>query len=364
MNKIFLLLLLIGITSCIENRPNLENEPLLTLSDTMKRKNKNERLSDYFKNPHLVKLETNEESLIGGRNNKVLKHQSQYYISSLNTILKFDSEGTFLGKLNKYGQGPEEYHAIYDFDIIDSNIWIATKGGIMIYDKDSFLYKGKVKIGGFVNQFKYVNDTTIVIRCPEERIFKICDSIGKIRKKFIERDLANSAVKNHQFFNVGNKIVYHVDDTQGGIVYDAALDSMYYQDIFTFGGKDLTIELNRDYYKKFGYKKQYIKIAETYVRTSTVRNIGNNYVLTRFYPNGENEFVMINDKDCTESFIYDGEKVTIKNDLIKTTDLSFLSTIICCKSDDDTMMFLISPDILTENNINLDDNPFILEVEF
>lgn len=362
-NVILLLVAITSIaTSCIENSNDSKKEPLLKLSKVQNINSIKTKLSEVFKSHSIVKLETNEESLIGGRSNKVLKYQSEYYISSLNTILKFDSKGNFSGKLDRLGQGPEEYHAIYDFDIVNNDIWVSTKGGIIKYDKETFSYNGKIKIGGFVNQFKYVNDSTIIVRCPEDLIFKICDSNGNIRKQFIEKDPANSAAENHQFFNVGNNIVYHVDDTQCGIVYNIALDSMYYQHILTPLDEDLTVERNKDYYKKYGYEKQYIKIAENYTRTSTIRNVDDNYVLTKFCPNGDKEFVIVEDNSYTKSFLYEGKNVTIENDLIGTKDLSFLSTIICCKAED-AIMFLIFPDMLTDENVDLDENPAILEVK-
>lgn len=101
------------------------------------------RLSNNFSSlissSRYVKLETKPECLISNID-KLLFVNKQYYIldTKANSIFVFDSNGKFLSKISKQGNGPDEYTYLMDFDIDDKgNVCILdfNKKKIMVYDR-------------------------------------------------------------------------------------------------------------------------------------------------------------------------------------------------------------------------------------
>ena len=72
-----------------------------------------ELLTDSFR---IVPLETSDESLVG-EITKIKKYNHFYYVLSAQTLFCFDADGKFVSKLEKQGEGPEEYIRIEDFDV-------------------------------------------------------------------------------------------------------------------------------------------------------------------------------------------------------------------------------------------------------
>ena len=316
-------------------------------------------LSSVFKSHQLIPLETNDSSLIGGRGNKILKHRSRFYVMSQNTIVSFDKEGRYMNRLSSIGEGPEDYVSIYDYDVLTvggkDEIWISTVGGIKIYDAENLSFKRQIPIEGFVNQFRYVNDSTIWVVSPEDKVFKICDADGNVRLRFGDKDLANSGNKFHQFFTLPGKVVYQLDDTQTGVVYDIHSDSMYYQPIILAEGV-LSPAINKDYFDRYGYDEQMTKVLDAYVRISTVRTLGDSYLFTLFCPDGKKKMLVCADGK-SEVYSY-GSGKSLVNDIFPSDDLTFLSTVICCRGDD-SFLFMIPAEVL---NGDSEANPVLLEV--
>ena len=321
------------------------------------------KLSDIFKNYRTIALETNDSCLIGGRSNKIIKRNSTFYIQSQNSILRFDEEGHYINKLSRAGNGPEDYTSIFDFDIVTNGpeeIWISTIGGIKIYDAKTVSYKRTIAINSYVNQFKYLNKNTILTVTPEDSVFNVCNIDGSVRFKYMKKDLANSGLKPNQFFVYNNKVIYQLDNTQCGVAYSAESDSMYYQDILECNEALLTPAINRSYYEKYGYEDQYEKIKEEYIFLSTVRTLGDDVLMTKFYPDKE-KVIVIGNKEGLKGYTY-GKDATLENDIIPRKNLNFLSSIICCEGDN-SFIFMIPAETISKDKIKDDDNPWLLECE-
>ena len=80
-------------------------------------------ISDEF---DIIALETNEECLIAGIND-VIYINEKYYILDKQTssIFVFDSQGKYISKLFKKGEGPDEYTSLDAFVVIGNDIWIS-----------------------------------------------------------------------------------------------------------------------------------------------------------------------------------------------------------------------------------------------
>ena len=316
-------------------------------------------LSKLFTDFRLVKLETNDSCLIG-RNGKILKRGSVFYIQSANDVLEFGSDGHFMRSLSRVGNAPHEYVKLYDYDVLKSGnsheIWISTLGGIKIYDAETLAFKRGLDIEGHVNQFKYVNDNTIILVTPGEVTFKVCNANGEIRKEFMKKDLANSGKKIVQFAEYEDKVMYHLDDTQEAVIYDKKSDSLYIGNIFPMQEGMLTSAINKKYYEEYGYMEQPDKVAEEFILPIALRTWKDNVALTMRYPDGK----------CTIT-LFDGDKsktchypTSLHNDIIPTADMLFLSTLICCDSDSG-FLFMISEERKSGKELE-EDNPMLLDV--
>ena len=89
------------------------------------------KLSDFTESIELIPLQTDEECLIGTVG-KIKFRNDMYYVGSASMqtdkILVFGEDGEFLYKLDKRGQGPDEYLEIQDFDVMEnSNVLIITQ---------------------------------------------------------------------------------------------------------------------------------------------------------------------------------------------------------------------------------------------
>jgi hypothetical protein len=67
-----------------------------------------------------IKLETNNESLIGSVNKVEIVNEMIFVLDSKSkAIIIFDEKGAFINKINKHGEGPQEYIELRDF-MVDS----------------------------------------------------------------------------------------------------------------------------------------------------------------------------------------------------------------------------------------------------
>jgi hypothetical protein len=134
---------------------------------------------DNIKNARFVKLETNDNSLIGE-----LKHikvaENRIFILDSNmakALFVFDYEGKFLFKVGSIGQGPGEYSSVNDFFIDEA------KQQIIIYDsnmRNLYYYDWR---GVFVNKHSF-SDLWPNACCPLDADCYALDFTRKERNKF------------------------------------------------------------------------------------------------------------------------------------------------------------------------------------
>lgn len=360
MNKLVVLYIgLIFLFAC-SNEQQL-GKTVFEVTDDVKVHEGKVTLSALFPEWRLISLETNDSSLIGGRANKVVQRGSNYYIESQGAILCFGKDGDFIRRIDKKGNGPEDYVEISDFDVIKSEsgkweLWISGVNGIKIYDISSGSYLRDIPTGKYVHQFKYVNAHTVLLITSEDKFFQICDLKGNIRKSFMDKDLANSVHKFHQFFNWEGNIAYQLGDTQTAIVYDPTSDRCFMQAILPAWKYALTPEISRRYYEKYGYMEQYKHLMDDYAVLSTIYPVNNKAVFSWIYP-GMNYSLMIYSSSACSLFAFSD----IVNDIFHSDNNLFLATLLCCDSDDSSTLLFQIP---SEGTSGLEEDNFrLLEVK-
>lgn len=100
-----------------------------------------------FAEAQIIPLPTSDDLLIGNIS-RIRTSEKFICISDGNGIYRFSHSGDFLGKIEKKGQGPDEYTRINDFVIAeDGNVWILPNGktSLMLYSWDNRLMK-EIKI--------------------------------------------------------------------------------------------------------------------------------------------------------------------------------------------------------------------------
>ena len=139
MRKLFFLLAPLALTFCscsTKSNPEVGSDTFfidLEITDSL-------RWEDLFQEVEVIPLEFTEESMLTGVD-KILIQDGYYLIfdQKAQVLYKFDSGGKYISKLDKSGEGPDEYHKVYDIDInpYTRNIeLISAFGSMFIYDKD------------------------------------------------------------------------------------------------------------------------------------------------------------------------------------------------------------------------------------
>jgi len=138
-NMIVFIRILINIlflTSCQDTNIK-DNNQIVTFNLKQLPKITTLKLSDLgFIDIEYIPLETNEQSLISGTNNlitgnEIIVGERFYIVKFLNTILKFQNNGTFATRIGKEGRGPNEFVVAYDVIVndIDQSIFLLCDRG-------------------------------------------------------------------------------------------------------------------------------------------------------------------------------------------------------------------------------------------
>ena len=330
-------------------------------------------LSTLFSSYRLVQLETNDSCLVGGERTKIVKREGVYYVNSQNymgegdDICLFDAEGRFLRKFNRCGQGPEEYIKVSNFDVVNrgdgAEIWVSTYGGIKLYDAQTFAYKHTVPVPDvYVNHFKYVSDSAIVLVDNGDMPYRVCDINGRMRRPSLPKDMANSLNYVNQFTEYQGRALYTYGSTQEALVYDPQLDSLYLQSVVPARDDLATATLARKYYDEYGGWDGLDKMCSEYGQLFT-RVSGNQAIIMMYRP--------VNGGETTLTFI-DGEKYktvgvseegpSLKNDITDGEYLTFLFTLEACDSDDGFLFYIGDERYLDNKEIMEEENPLLLDV--
>lgn len=317
----------------------------------------NVSLSDIFTDYRIIPLETTENSLIGGRSNKTIKKNDNYYIRSINDVVIFNSDGKFVNRLSAVGGGPGEYNQMYDFDIVPefNEIWVSSDKGIYRYNCESLKYTGIIPLSFYANQFKYLNSSSFIASTPDEEQFKICSLDGNIVKSFFKNDAANNGMKSIGFVTVGNQVVFQLENTCTAICYDLSDETFYTRELIPNPIGVVTPEINREYLKKYGEIEQVAQVDKSYTQINAFRQIDDMLIMVITYPD-KKRALKISKDNLFDGFIFSpDEDNEIKNDIIPDAIPLFYMTLISSDSDN-SFIFRV------DDMANPDNNPSLLEV--
>ena len=106
-------------TGCKNNVQNTGMESDAAISISLSSYEESFPDTAYFKKPQFLVLETTDESLMSERIERIIADDNLLFVFdySQNQVLVFDSTGKFINKINRKGQGPNEYIQICDFTV-------------------------------------------------------------------------------------------------------------------------------------------------------------------------------------------------------------------------------------------------------
>lgn len=348
-------------SSCSKQRKEIDPNVLLpeiTLGNFVDTKTP---LSEIIGDYRLIPLETTDESLIGGRTNKIIKKDGHIFVRSNNEVLMFGENGNFQDKLSRVGGGPEEYESIFDYDIVPEydEIWVSSNRGIVRYKYPSMEFSGTIPLKFFANSFKYLGNDTFIAYTPEDIVYKIVSMYGKVLNEYFEKDLANSTTFPVQFVKIDNCIATQLGDSNSAVCYVTDSATFKIKDILSPKNDQLaTTDINRKYFDLYGYFDFSSKVQQDYATMGWFRKIGNQALVMIRYPGEgkmEPSIVVDNGSTVKEYKIWPEDKGVIENDICDDPDSRFMVTFGACDSDDSFIFIL--PD---EEE---DANPTLLEVK-
>ena len=326
-------------------------------------------LSELIDSVEYVPLETLDSSLLPALS-KLLYVRDFIYASADTEIMKFDNKGKFIGKLSRFGNGPQDYLNINDYDIVlrdgEAEIWVCHQKGISMYNADDFSFLGLISLDIPVLHFKYVSDNAIIIQTSGEYSFCLCDNKGSVRNEFLPNDPANLSHSLMQFIETEDGVFCILANTDESLFYNKKSEGL--ELVHYVGGIDniLTRDDNRAYMEKYGYLEYSRKVAQDFVNIVTFRKKGNS---TMFFLRSEKgEKVLINKEgdDKWESYdIYPNS--TIENDLLTGLNMRYLLTMSSCDSDNSYMMsipaHMLAGVSVNGKVVDAEDNPVLIKYQ-
>lgn len=354
----YLLSMLIAITLIGCGRTDDKNTdvlfPNLTLNNEFKGKI---QLSELFDDYSIIQLPTSDSTLISTRDIKIIKRKGYFYIKSINDIFIFDKSGNYQSTLSCTGNGPGEYAGINDFAIAEREnnveIWIADMKKIMRYKGKDLRYLGAIQTDFFVNQVCYVNDSTILCTTNENKYFRVIDMEGKQRGDFFDVDFPNTLQKQHGFKPMGNWVTYQFSHTDEAMAYNVEKRDFSIVKILPLEDYFQTTQIAHDYFDKYdmGFAS---KLREKYVGIASYKYLNNDISLVSNWQDNKMKITLGNVNEKAKTYIYyPASESVIENNILKDADPMFLTTQVCCDSDD-SFLFL--------DSYSEESNPRLLEV--
>lgn len=356
---ILLLASLLGLTGCDKDQKNNQDGSLFDI--TFDETPQTAKLSELFPDAKLVSLETTDSSLVGTRNMKVIYRNGIFYIRSDNQIVMFDADGKHIGNVSHQGSGPGEYEMLTEYDAVRhdgrNEVWIPNANEILRYEAETGNYSGSIKPqfhnpATNIRNMAYVNDSTILVTTDDDTWIKVFDADGRIRREFLETDVANCGSCPIAFRRNGNIVYCPIIGANEAIVYYVDAGTFGIRPIINPDDRFVTMKANSDAYESEGMMGFRKYIRDNYVYITSVANHGQDVMITLATPEGKNYLGV--SKDGKTRFYTFNEGATLENDLVPSAIPLYPIRGISCQSD---------TGFILQMEADGDDNPYLLVIE-
>lgn len=256
-------------------------------------------LNKLVKSYSIIPIETNDSALITFLNKILFRKNDMYVLDShYKQILRYSTDGKYIGKLQRIGKGPGEYTAISDFCLDEKgNLYIVdpNQRKILIFAPDFQFIKEK-KLNFYFNNisfskdFKHIFLYTALTYNEPKYAYQLMELSTDLR---VEKGLGHSIERCDNIFanSEGNGIIKKEDDQVfffpyfSSDIYKVTNDTLLPAYHLDFGKKILTVKMaNNDFDDMMNYvgKEDYIS-SISYVQNNDMMVYG--YMDTKLFYN-------------------------------------------------------------------------------
>ncbi len=259
--------------------------------------------SDHFKQIDYVPLETTSQSLIGTIRKVEVLDSTIFVMDNSGSIVSFSKDGRYISRLNRKGNGPQEYSNISDFyiDVDDRSVVILdSSGDVFKYDfNNNFLSRSK-PCGSSAQFLNY------------DRFFRLSDSSAIISAiQFNMSDLTSSPILHTKLLS------YTFSDTTV-VEIDGFFDREAIE-VQSKGGKtaSVNISIKSFYISQFGNVISYIKLG-----SDTISKIVDGVISDDYYVINYGKYKKVNTENSIGS---DNAYISLNGQFIENKSSIFFS---------------------------------------
>ena len=302
--------------ACIMNacssQPTEGTQALKTIHVEVDKLRTDVKLSE-FAEAKLVPLPTADDVLIGNIN-RIRTSGKSICISDGNAIFRFSHSGEFLGKIEKKGQGPDEYKAITDFVIAeDENVWVlpSSKTSLMLYSWNNQLVK-KLKIESSYSSNIYrigdkliLNNGNFMTENCTHTLQVIDLNTGEVMNRFLpinEHKAKYLYMIENNSFSAGKKdTVCYFNTAHNDTIYQITPNTCQAYQTHDWNGKNIPADFYRQNYLDIMDFNQ--KLSEGKVYGTTFQLHSDNYQWVGYIQKGKGAYSAILSKDNSQQII-------------------------------------------------------------
>lgn len=204
-----------------------------------------------FAESKIVPLPTSDYLLIGNIN-RIRTSDKSICVSDGNALYRFSHSGEFLGKIEKKGQGPDEYAGISDFVMAeDESVWVlpAGKTSLMLYSWDNRLVKELKIESSYSSRIYRMGDKLILnngnfMTDNNKHILQVVDmNTGKTISRFLPIDEYKAKylylIESNNFQPGESDTVFYFNAAHNDTVYRVTPHTCQAHQAFDWNGKNI-----------------------------------------------------------------------------------------------------------------------------
>ena len=226
------------------------------------------------------------DTLLINEINRIHNSDEYIYLSDVSSVYKFSYLGELMAKIDKQGNGPDEYLNVSDFQVCDDgNVWILCRNTktLQLYSWDNKL-RQKIKLDLWIQNICLLNDKMLLYVGNEandysRQLFEMNLKTGKIENSYKEFDPYKSQylhIKGTNIFCVDSKSDCYYSELFNDTIYKISGDSITAEMVFDWGGHNVPRNFYKnkfrdivDFFQNFHSKNVYAYGVNLFLKTNS-----------------------------------------------------------------------------------------------
>lgn len=211
-NLLAIFVLTFTLTNCSSNNDHDQKE-LKNINISVNAFKSSGNISDFLEVTELIPLETTDNSLVNNID-RIKKFREQIYIFDQRSrkLLRFKSDGSFLGQIGRIGKGPGEYTSIIEFelDTLREQVYLLDVWKIHTFSlAGEFIKTTNTKFFGSELHIASSDEFIFTGAGRDDRII-ITDANFNVKNKFFPYSTAYRIDPNFTFSNFEDNTAFHL----------------------------------------------------------------------------------------------------------------------------------------------------------